>query len=147
MATTYKLATDVRDRAEKLIEKHHKHLIDVHIEYVFRDPPARRGEKLILGKARKITGLNAFISDHGRPHLLIEIAEEEWKSMNAAQEKALLDHELSHCGWDEEKDAPTIIPHDVEEFAAVIARHGLWRNDLKVLGQAVQMHLDIEVEV
>ena len=137
MSTTYKFADEVANRAEKLIAKTHKHLDGVVIDYVFRDPPAHQGERITLGKARKITGLNAFLSTHGRPHLLIEIAEEEWKNMTAAQQKALVDHELSHCAWDREKDQPIILQHDVEEFAGVIVRHGLWRKDLKLLGQAV----------
>ncbi len=147
MATTYKIADDVQKRADKLIEKVHTHLDGVHIEYVFRDPAAKSGQRIKLAKARKISGLNAFLAGYSQPYLIIEVAEEEWKNMTAAQEKALVDHELSHCGWDVEKNEPYIVPHDVEEFAGVIERHGLWRNDLKNLGAAVQLHLEYDPAV
>jgi hypothetical protein len=31
-----------------------------------------------------------------------------------------------------------IAPHDVEEFAAIIRRHGLWKEDVKLFARAVR---------
>lgn len=144
MATTYQDAPDVEKIAEELIRKHHPRLEPAVIEYVFRDPPATSNGATVQGKARAVTGLNAYLSEHGRPFLVIEIAQEPWGYLDDDQRAALVDHELMHCGWDEAEERPLLRPHDVEEFAAVVARHGLWSRALKSFVEAGQLALKLE---
>ena len=40
----------------------------------------------------------------------------------------------------------TIVGHDLEEFAAVVARHGLWRREVEAFCQAAAPQLALELE-
>lgn len=150
MTATYRPAPAVARIAGTLIPEHHQDLEDVRIEYVFRSEAARSGGKLVWGKARKITGLNAFLASGDGDELpvdgddvdeffVIEIAEDVWRELDEKARRALIDHELSHCGTKVDSDGDlrlTVIAHDLEEFSAVVERHGLWRPDVEDLVKA-----------
>jgi predicted metallopeptidase len=138
MATEYLDAIEVYKIARKLIEKHHQHLHGSRIEYVFVTPTPKSKQKEIWGRTRKISGLNAWLStpENEResipePYFVIEISKEIWDFITNEQRIALTDHELSHCGFDDETETITTLAHDVEEFSGVISRNGLWRYDLE----------------
>jgi len=61
---------------------------------------------------------------------VIEINWTAWKTLSPEQKIALVDHELSHCGFDVDKEAFTLVHHDVEEFGSIVRRWGLWKPDL-----------------
>ena len=142
MATTFRPAPAVERIARDLIAKHHKDLVDVRIEYVFRSETAKSRGKEVWGQARKISGLNAYLSQEDGPseaasgdvdYFVIEISEPVWVILDAGQRKALVDHELCHLQlvWDDDGEVSLRLRHhDVEEFQAVVIRHGLWRPDL-----------------
>lgn len=142
MTVTYRPASAVHRIADELIAKHHTDLADVRIEYVFRSETAKSRGKEIWGQARKISGLNAYLSQEDGPteaesgdvdYFVIEISEPVWADLDAGQRKALVDHELCHCGTDFDDDGLLTLKlrhHDVEEFRTVVTRHGLWRPDL-----------------
>lgn len=140
--TEYSHAQEVQDIAEDLIPQYHPHLIDKRVEYVFRDTAARTRGRTILGKAKRISGLNAFLADGYEPFLVIEVAADTWKELETPARYALVDHELSHCDWDEERGGQ-LLPHDLEEFRAIVERHGLWKPDLEHFAQAIQQRLDL----
>jgi hypothetical protein len=141
--TSYRPASEVRRIATTLIPQHHIDLCDVRIEYVFREEAAKKNGKIVLGTARKLTGLNAFLAtetdEAGIAHgdadfFVIEIAEDTWQKLNNHQRTALVDHELCHCQVEWSDDGvPTLKmrPHDLEEFRAIVDRHGLWQPDLE----------------
>lgn len=143
MSTTYRPAVTAKKIGDELIGKHHPDLVTagVHIEYVFRSDTAKSKGKDVWGKARKVSGLNAYLAgdaaegDEVEDFFVIELSEPVWGDLNDAGRRALVDHELSHCRivWDDEgeMDGIAIASHDVEEFAAVIERHGLWRPDVE----------------
>ena len=146
----YRPAPAVERIAEELIPKYHEHLEGVRIEYVFRDKASSKGGKVVAGRAHLKSGLVAYLAQD-RPSesfdlnderfFVIEIAEDVWSALEAAQREALVDHELSHCMLDVDEDDGSwdlsIVGHDVEEFAAVIERHGLWQPDLANLGAVI----------
>lgn len=188
-------APEVREIAEDLIPRHHDHLQNVRIEYVFRDKCAKDKGRDVWGKARKVSGLNAFLSRKARADLLrdgvgtvtkddtkvtishgdnsvdttvtemkrvaetlsasaqanphdyfvIEIAQEAWRFLSDTQKIALVDHELCHLTTDYNDAGERVLaiaPHDVEEFAEVVKRHGLWSGDVKAfINQATQLSL------
>lgn len=142
--TEYWRAPQVERIARKLIGKHHEHLNrhDVQVRCVFRDPPARSRGKLVYGKARKVSGLTAYLvglehedrpSDDGPvDFFLIEIAHETWQGLTERQREALVDHELCHLEVElpetSDKDRTlSLRSHDLEEFTEVVKRHGLWQ--------------------
>lgn len=111
--------------ANELINKYHTILKHANIGILFKDEaPVNKG-KTTLGKAVKVsdrmkvyTGLD----------FIIWLAWDEWERMDDARRYAQLDHELCHCvmgtnGW-------AIRPHDIEEFTAVIERHGFYTGAL-----------------
>lgn len=145
----YWKAEDVQDIADELIKQFHPHLAGESIIYLFRSEHSEESGKMVFGKARRVTGLNAYLAvradledmngpaddpddkAEAPPLKLIEIAFDVWKELNATQRIALVDHELCHFGADGMR------PHDVEEFRAVIDRHGLWRPEIELLAATI----------
>lgn len=146
MGVEYRRADEVAHIAWELIQDFHLHLENVRIEYVWRDKASARGDKVVLGKARRVSGLNAFLSrmdqenDEWQDYFVVEIAADTWAGMSAAQRKALVDHELAHFGINE-KGQLVLVHHDIEEFQAVLQRHGAYKPDLAQfieIGKGVQ---------
>lgn len=145
MATEYRDAPEVRIIANKVIRDVHQHLHGVRIDYVFVAKSDKDGPVPILskgkqvhGKAKKITGLNAFLAQNddnpeGEEFFVIEISHYSWVYMTPEQRIALVDHELCHCIIEQSEDGTmlTLRPHDVEEFTEIIQRHGLWQPDVE----------------
>lgn len=147
MNTTYSPAREVEILAADIISEHHSHLMGIPIVYVFVSPTPTNKAKEEWGRARKVSGLNAHLighfadTDRFSPKLIrngvfvIEIALFIWGVSGPRQRMALVDHQLSHC-WVEVDDKTvspilSILPHDVEEFAPIVSRYGLWRGDIK----------------
>jgi len=140
---TYMDAPEVKQIADELIPKYHSHLIDmdVRIDYVFCSKTPKRNGKEVWGTCRKVTNLNAHLAGQESPFFVITISEPVWGVLPPDKRKALVDHELCHAesqyNQKEDDDGEddviklSIRPHDVEEFACIIRRHGLWRDDVK----------------
>jgi hypothetical protein len=155
--TSYTTAPAVERIAEKLIEQHHRHLLDVPIRYLWRDKAASSKGNVVLGKARKVTGLPAHLVHLVRKDeppeevefFVLEIAADMWQTLTEPQRVALVDHELCHLGVEipERADADrklVIRGHDLEEFAAVVERHGLWRPAIETFRAAVDAQLTLD---
>jgi Putative phage metallopeptidase len=71
---------------------------------------------------------------------LIELPLDVWNALPADSREALLDHELCHCLVDEDPQTgalkPKLAGHDLEEFVAVVRRHGLWKPDVEAMAKA-----------
>lgn len=154
MSTAYTDAAPVRLIASELVPTHHRDLISfgARIEFVWRDKASKKGGKTVLGKARRVSGLNAYLAreDQGiegedvPDFFVIEIAEDVWPALTPRQQTALVDHELSHCAIDHETGKLVMRPHDCEEFCAVVERHGLWRQDVQEFVNAAKgVQLDL----
>lgn len=120
----YKPTSDVIDLVESTLRRYHGHLEDCNIGILFRDEAPANGANFTLGMTKKV-------SDEARAagldyHFIIWFAEDCWGRLTPSQREALVDHELMHCIWDENKKKSAIRQHDFEEFNAIIARHGLW---------------------
>lgn len=140
-------APEVKKLAEEiLIPQFHKHLCDgeVRVEYYFDTDRIKRNGQEKGGYARKVTSLNAFLArdssneTEGDAFFVIVISYPVWVALDKSKKLALIDHELSHCGVDKEFDdndncAITLkmIPHDIEEFTAIVERHGMWQSSLE----------------
>lgn len=151
MAATFTEAPEVQEIATRLISEvsEHGHLAEAKIAYLFREAKTWRSKgKVTLGRAKKLAGDTRFLARD--VDFTITINAEIWRDLTPAQRVALVDHELSHCGY--EYDAKgrrkwTIEDHDVNEFSGVIRRHGLWMEDVKAFAKAVrevQQQLDID---
>src|SRR5262249_31231197 len=125
------------------------HLLDATIVYLFQNKrdketgaaviPISKG-KAVLGQTKLVTGLNAFLvsgatrtdGDSIDPFFVMLITKPAWDKMKKAQREALVDHELCHMDIDDETGRPMIKPHEVEEFNAIVRRHGLWEESLEL---------------
>lgn len=156
MGAMYWPAPELAKRAQPIIKQHHSHLLGVEPLWVWREKASKSKGKVTLGKARRLTGLNAalvgaFDSGNGDfyaedypetgDRFVIEIARDTWDELDRDQRTALLDHELCHCLTDTDDETGQLIlklvSHDVEEFEAIVRRHGLWEPDLSSFGAAV----------
>ena len=155
MPTTYTHAGDVEAIAHDLIRRHYPRLTTVAIAYVFRDPGATRDGVTIRAKARKISGLNAYLAhrprplvtdalfdedDSAGPFFVLEVAGDLWPLLNDGQRRALIDHHLCHMGGTGFEIF--IRPHDIEEFTVIVERHGLHNTATLDLVSAGAHHLD-----
>lgn len=138
----------VRAMAKELIEDHHEHLREARFEFLFREFAARSRGKTIVAKAILCSPRDRTL--HGAD-FIIEIAQDEWASMPDEARRALIDHELCHCDVKRDEFGSPIYrggelqyclrPHDIEEFAEIVERYGLWNQDLREHGKAFQLRL------
>ena len=93
--------------------------------------PDRDGH-LLWGRAKKIGELEKEFHEHD---FVIILNKQVWRTLPEKGKRALVDHELSHCGveCDEKTGEPRYHTkkHDVEDFVGVVRRHGLWKSDLE----------------
>lgn len=141
----YSLSTEAALMAADLIPKYHEHLRLVRIEYVFVSDMIKSKGKELLGRAKKKSGLDAFLAmqenaDEPQPFFVIEISKPAWDLLTQKQKKALVDHELCHCLWDVDKGI-YMRTHDVEEFSEIIKRHGLWQPDVELFATIAAKHI------
>lgn len=134
----FERSQEVKAIAEELILNHHEHLSAARIAYLFADRGSKKLGKVLVGKAAKASDL---IAHFGQVDFVIIINRETWDALTLRQRDALVDHELCHCRMTKTKTGETrwwIRSHDVEEFAEIIERHGLWFPDLEKFVKAGQ---------
>jgi hypothetical protein len=152
--TVYRQAAEVATIGRRLVAQHHTDLVDAEIRYVFRDEHQTTGGKAVMGKARLVSGLNAWLAASVDPEavmpaddeepdrfFVIEIAEDIWRVLTADDREALVDHELCHCILEANAEGdpkPKLRAHDLEEFVAVVGRHGIWRPEIEALLRAAE---------
>lgn len=144
MGTKYCPAPEVKKIAEELIPKYHSslHKYQPRIEYVFVDKTPKNKGKDIWGTMRKVDSLPAYLAtpqdaqnEEIEPFFVMTISRPVWDILNEETKVALVDHELCHAYCPDDNDGPTklcIIPHDLEEFACIVKRHGMWTEDVKI---------------
>jgi len=165
VSAKYTTAPEVEKLARKLIGTvaRHEYLADVRIDFIFiYEAPASKG-RIVLGRARKIGGLSAYLADapaagdpnpdgftERHPFFVIEISFDTWQELTEGQRVALVDHELCHCvvEFDLNTGEPKLstVGHDVEEFACVVERHGLWSNGLTGMGRVMSEQLSLAID-
>lgn len=146
MPMTYRVASEAKKIGDRIIPLYHDHLVGIPVVYLFRSKHKRSGCKQVLGTCRKVSGLTAYFalpeSERGEVEcdpndfafFMIELAEDLWEELTGDQREALVDHEISHAIVEHNDDGSVTlrtVGHDIEDFAGVIQRHGLWMPDLE----------------
>ncbi len=123
--------------ADALVRSIHQHLANWRIGCVFRETLAEQAGKVHLAHASKVGAKLQHFSDLD---FLIEVNWSAWLELTDEQRVALIDHELCHMGTKEtdEGDRPVLLPHDVQEFTAIVKRWGLWTDELAHFAKAVR---------
>lgn len=140
MAARYYQAPDVEAIGRELIREHHPHLMKARVEFLFVNKAPKGGGKVVWGTARLVSGVNAFLAGQdieegdATAFFAIVISAPVWEGLAEEKRKALVDHELAHCWVEETDEGETrlrLLKHDLEEFGAIVLRHGLWRQDVE----------------
>ena len=91
---------------------------------------------VIWGSLQLVGGLSAYLStEDSASYFVLLIDAGIWEELPDAHRAALVDHELCH-GGKTAKGKWTIRGHDLEEFRAIIVRHGLWREAVTAFVEA-----------
>ena len=116
-------ALEVKEIATKLIQVGaFQFPTNTPICYVFVDKA-----KKFWGKCHHVGGIWKFITGY---EFVIQMNHEVWQTLTDIQREALTFHELKHVGYNPATDKYSIIDHDLEEFASVIKRYGMWRESI-----------------
>lgn len=97
---------------------------DVSIGYMSSNKKKRKGGKAVFADCRKVQDRDKRFIPFD---FLITVYDPNVCGFTEDQMKILLYHELLHVGVDEKDDGSLkfyIVPHDIEDFAAVIDRYG-----------------------
>lgn len=146
-AEFYDASEEMISLAKDLIEDHHGHLVEANIKYLFRTGNWEVKKRDTWGQAKKVGKEVNFLT--GGIDFLIIIHRDVWEQLTPDDKKALLDHELQHCsaGTDDAGNKIWYIQgHDVEDFHAIIRRHGLWSPALKKIETALEMRNQRELD-
>lgn len=144
--TEYTKADDsILAMVREIAEAHHQHLDGAKIAVIMRDTtPSSKGREVWATISKPTAKIKPLLSDC--IDYVIVISEPAWIWMEAAQKRATIDHELCHAVIDD-KGGFALRGHDYEEFGAILARHGFWRNDAgEARVQAPLFKLGITVE-
>ena len=130
----------------RLIVGYHEHLKDARIALAWNLAwKADVDGRLCLGKCKKGSDLDREL--HGYDFVIL-LNQEAFATMQPAQRVAILDHELSHAQvkLDDETAEPArdergrtcyrIKKHDLEEFADVVERNGIYKGDIAAFCKA-----------
>ena len=125
----------------------HCELSEANIALAWRiETPEDKDGHIVLGRCVKITDLQKEFAEYD---FIIVLNQEYWGEFNHAQKLALVDHELHHAARatdaddlpkQDERGRPVwrVRKHDIEEFHAVVERHGCWKKDLLRFAEAIR---------
>lgn len=131
---------------EELIPIHHDHLAEAKIAMAWNlSWKADVDGHLVLGKCIKVPAIHRELHDYD---FVICLNQPVWNTADFGEKQryALIDHELCHASVtvddadDVKRDAAgriqyRIRKHDIEEFAEIVHRHGLYKTDLEAFAK------------
>ena len=139
---------------DDLIASNHSDLRDARIALAWATGwrPDPEGH-LRLGQARKAAEVDRQLHDHD---LVILLNPNAWTRVDWTdrQRAAILDHELCHFAAKRDKKSGEIVEdekgrtvyrivkHDIEEFQAVVRRHGCWHGQLELMAKTAMQRAD-----
>lgn len=120
----YRKGTRYKKMAQTIIKNTLPHLEDVRIDFLISDEEKKKNTKLILGTCYKVKEMYQVYCPYD---FIIVIYEMNCLNFTLSQYQTLVEHELRHCGIDDEGDERKFycVPHDYEEFEDIINRVGL----------------------
>ena len=134
----HKQFPEAMELAEDEVIQWHEHLNSLRIACLAVDGMKTRNMET-WAKIRKATPVEQCLS---AADLILVINESVWRELSKAQRIALLDHEFCHAAWDPKKGEIKMAHHDLEEFNAVVRRHGYWRESIKLFREQLELFKD-----
>lgn len=94
------------------------------IAFLISDKEMTKNRKIVYADCRKVAEQYRWCCDYD---FMITVYEPNVFNFTTQQLRILLEHELRHCGVDNEGNETTfyLIPHDVEEFYPIIEKYGI----------------------
>lgn len=138
---------------QKLVNSHHEDLNQARIALCWQLTwkPDVDG-RVKLGQCRKVGDLEREVKDVAGFDFVILLRRSFWQDLRVtdAQRTALLDHELCHARLRyDAKGEPVydergrlvyrLAGHDIEEFTAIVRRHGCYKADLESFAAALRL--------
>lgn len=127
----FQLAPDLERIARLLIDvcPELAHLNGLEIRYCWKRKGSKQHGKAVLGTCQKPSGLLAYFSG---ADFVVWLSAQWLTDMRATnwQVEAILHHEMSHTGYDDETDTPTVVAHDFADFRSTLERYGFYLDDL-----------------
>ncbi len=147
---------DVYQMARDLIAEHHPELRDWKLVILFETnwdakgflkyPKPNKHGKVRLGHAKCFSEADRVA---GAPAFLITILSNWWDKAEADERRALLHHEICHCGVEEvetedgcSESKPMLVPHDLEEFHLIARLEGAWDWSVRTFEAQLKFHYD-----
>jgi hypothetical protein len=132
----------------ELVKAHHEDLRDARIALAWCTSWRRDADgHLTIGKAKKASDLDRELAAWD---FIILLNRTHWMDLRVpeAHRQALLDHELCHCALKYDTTGEPMEDvrgrkiwrtrkHDVEEFSAIVKRHGCYKADLEAFATAL----------
>lgn len=134
----YDRAESVEEIARKLIREYHTELVNTKIAYLFKNRPIKARGRGVIAFVSKCSGIVKALSEID---VVMIISYPAFQPLSEAYKLAVIDHELTHLIVEESPAGDPrvrMLAHDVEEFSAIIERHGLYQEDLVRLGRVIQ---------
>lgn len=129
------------------MRKHHAEIAEAVIKMAWRtNLKADKDGHLVLGKCVKISDLHKEVVECD---FIVLLNREVWEdpAFTTDKKKALVDHELCHAAVSADEDGEKYDErgrkvwrtrkHDIEEFHAIVKRHGCYKRDLEVFAEAL----------
>jgi len=111
-----------------LINRHHDHLREARIGFIFRDEAQQsKGRTVFVSVRKPPLWLEAFDASF-EYDFIIEIAENIYAELKGERREALIDYALCHCGMG--KNGWVIIAPDIEGYKGNVDRYGFWNSEL-----------------
>lgn len=133
---------------DECVRKWHSHLVNATIAVAWMiGKKADVDGRLTLGRMKKASELDREFAKHDFVMLLNR---EQWHRLDEKFRTALVDHELCHAdqkndpnSGDQLEDAHgkkvwRIRKHDIEEFGAVVERHGFYKSDIERFAESLE---------
>ena len=132
MAKKFKDGREIKAFVKKhrILSRWHSELQNVPILYVFKDEMKSCGRR-ILASIKKASAFENWLTDK---ELILTVNLSTWQRLTDEQKIALLDHEFLHVEVDD-KGKLKLRHHDLEEFNAIVKRHGFWKNDVRMFAE------------
>ena len=141
----YILNDEAAQIAVNLIDEFHPRLTHIKVAHLLKIMPVpkqkkamkvqRQGKKITLAKTSKVSPkMAALVSEDYK--FVIEYGSLYWNQMDDKTKRALVDHELCHCGCD--VDGYYLVNHSVEDFSEIIDRWGFWKKDVQEFADTVE---------
>jgi hypothetical protein len=126
---------------EILVDELHTHLANRRIGFLFREE-IKSGGQVKGALASKVSGKLHYYTEL---EFMVEVNWTIWRELRPAQRIALIDHELCHFGTEDGENGLKLLllPHDVEEFSAIVQRWGLWDRGLIAFNRAINHQMSL----